>query len=141
MAVGVASPGNKQGDFLTVLEAVAAPGAQFTRSGNIPSGTYLQIGTVVSSATGFPVRLTDAKLIFIAVQNELVNTFDVQIIEWDGTTETVLTTINVVSALGADFTPIPAIDITFGTSLRCKISSGSCKNPVVIAFQAGEVPT
>lgn len=140
MPNGIGAPGILEGDFLTALEAIAAPGAQFTRSGNIPSGTYLQIGTVVSDATGFPVRLNNAQLTFIAVQNELANTFDVQIIEWDGSTETILATLNVVSSLGANYTPPTPINITFGNSLRCKISSGSCKNPVVIAFQTGEVP-
>ena len=140
MTIGVGAPGVQEGDFLTVLEAIAAPGAQFTRSGNVSSGSYLQIGTVITSATGFPVRLNDAKLTFIAVQNENVNTFDIDIIEWDGSTETVLATLSVVSALGADFTPVTPIAITFGNSLRCQVSSGSCKNPVVIAFQTGEVP-
>lgn len=140
MANGVDSPGNLEGDFLTSLEAVAAPGAVFNRSGNVPSVSYLQVGSVITSATGFPIRLQSATLNFISVQNELANTFDVQIIEWNGSTETVLATINVVSAVGADFTPPSPISITFGNSLRCKISSGSAKNPIVIAFTSGDVP-
>lgn len=140
MAEGVGSPGNLTEDVLTSLEALAAPGASFARSGNVGSNTYLQLGTVITSATGFPIRLNNAFLIFIAVQNELINTFDVEIIEWDGSTETVLATVSVVSSLGEDFTPVSPIPVTFGNSIRCKVSSGASKNPVVIAFTVGEVP-
>jgi hypothetical protein len=140
MANGTGSPGNLETDLLSSLEAIVAPGAIFQRSGNVPNNSYLQVGTVVSSATGFPVRFLNASLTYISVTNELVNTFDINIIEWDGATETVLTTVSVVSAKGANYTPPSPISVTFGSELRCRVSGGSCKNPIVLAMFTGEVP-
>lgn len=140
MPIGVDSPGNKESDLLTSLQALAAPGAMFTRSGNIPSGSYLLNGNVVSNTTGFPIRLLNAELIFISVASEAIDTYDIDIIEFDGSTENVLATINVVNARTADFTPASPIPITFGNELRAKLVSGSGKNVVCIAFTTGEVP-
>lgn len=125
------------------LQSVAAPGAMFNRSGNV-SNAYLNVGTVVSSTTGFPVRLSNAELIFIAVTNSLNGqTYQVEIYEYNPilATETLKATVSVVSARGSDYTPPTPIPISYGNELRAKVNNvGSCKDPVVIAFTTGEVP-
>lgn len=141
MAVGVNSPGNKESDLLTSLQALAAPGALFARSGKVNSGAYLLTGTVVSNTTGFPVRLNNADLLFISVAVEVADTFQIEISEWDGVTETLLATLTATASKTEDFTPPAPIPVTFGNELRCKVSSGSCRNPIVVAFITGEVPT
>lgn len=132
-------PGQRKVPLSGGLATTVPSGVIFSRSGNI-SNAYLQIGSVISSSTGFPVRVNDSSLSFISVQNELANTFSVTIYEWNGTAETALATINVTSALGADYTPPTPVTLTYGTSLRAKVSSGSCKNPVVLVYLVGDVP-
>lgn len=133
-------PGLRKVSLNGQLATTVPTGVIFTRSGNLTSGSYLQIGTVISSTTGFPLRVNNGVLSYISVQNENANTFDIEIIEWDGTTETVLATISVTSSLGGDFTPVTEIPITFGNSLRAKVSSGSCKNAVALVYIVGDVP-
>lgn len=133
-------PGYKNPAITGQLATTIPSSVTFTRSGNVPSDSYLNIGSVISNATGFPVRVTDGLLSFVSVQNELANTFSIDIIEWDGVAETIKATVNVTSALGADFVPVSEIPLTSGNSLRCKVSSGSCKNPVVLVYIVGDVP-
>lgn len=132
-------PGYKNPSLSGQLATTVPTSVIFSRSGNI-SNAYLQIGNVISNATGFPIRLTDGILAFASVQNELPNTFEVTIYEWNGTTETPKATISVTSALGANYIPPSEIDLTNGNSLRAKITNGSCKNPVVLVYLVGEVP-
>jgi hypothetical protein len=132
-------PGFKSTSLQGQLATTVPTSVIFQRSGNV-SNSYLQIGSVVSDATGFPIRINDGELSFISVQNENVNTFDVSVYEWDGTTETLLSTVSVVSSEGSDFTPSTPIALTFGNSLRARVTSGSCKNPVLLVYIIGDVP-
>lgn len=134
-------PFGKNANLLDQLQSVAAPGAVFARSGNVKNA-YLQVGTVASNTTGFPIRLTGAELILITVTNDdNAATFSVEIYEYDGTTETLLDTIDVVADRGSDYVPASPISVTFGTELRAKVNdTGSADNPVVIVFTTGEVP-
>lgn len=136
----MAIPGYKNPSLTGQLATTVPTGITFTRSGNIPSSSYLQIGSVITNATGFPVRINDGILSFVGVQNENVNTFTVGIYSWDGTTETLLASVSVTSDYGNDYTPPTEIPVTYGTSLRAKVISGSCKNPVVLAYIVGDVP-
>lgn len=133
-------PGYKNPSLSGQLATTVPTAMVFTRSGNLSSGSYLQIGSVISSTTGFPIRVIDGFLSFASVQNQNVNTFSIDVIEWDGSTETVLETLTVTSSLGGDFSPPTEIPVTFGNSIRVKISSGSCKNAVVLVYIVGDVP-
>lgn len=136
------SPGFKLKSLLSALQALAAPGAVFARPGSVKNA-YLDIGTVKSDTTGFPIRLTGAEIIFLSVTNDNnTASFEFEVYEFDGVTETLLTTLVVTSSRSADFVPPVPIAITFGSELRGKINNvGTANNPVAIAFTTGEVPT
>lgn len=133
-------PGYKNPSLSGQLATTVPTACVFTRSGNLTSGSYLQVGSVISSTTGFPIRINDGVLSFVSIQNENQTTFSVEIIEWDGTTETVLATLPVTSDFGGDFTPTTEIPVTFGNSLRVRVASGSCKNAILLAYVVGDVP-
>jgi hypothetical protein len=139
---GVGAPGHKHKDLLSSLQAIAAPGATFNKLG-VTKNAYMQVGDVGTNKTGFPIRLTGAELIFISVTNDNnTASFEVEIYEFDGTTETLLDTVSVVSARGADYVPTVPIPITYGSELRAKVNnSGTATSPVCIAFTTGEVPS
>lgn len=136
----MAWPGFRKTSIAGGLATTVPTGIVFSRSGNCPTNTYLNTGTVISSSTGFPIRVIDGVLSFVSVQNQSINTFDIDVIEWDGTTETVLTTVSVSSARGDDYTPATEISLTYGNSMRLQVSSGSCNNPVVLVYIVGDVP-
>jgi len=139
MAVG--APGLKKTNILAELQSVAAPGAAFARSGTVKNA-YLQVGPVITNKTGFPIRLVGAEMTLISVTNDNNSaTFDVEIIEYDGSTETLLGTVSVVASRGSDYAPAPPIPITYGNELRAKVTNtGQADNPVCIAFTTGSVP-
>ena len=118
----------------------ASPGFSFGRSGNTPSGTWLlRPGSVPSNKTGIPIGFSSPKITLIAVGNELVSTFDIQIYEHEGdeVNLTLLTTVSIVSSRTATFNvDVPA---TAGRQLAVHVSSGSCKNPGVDIQLSGGV--
>ena len=110
----------------------ASPGFSFGRSGNTPSGTWLlRPGSVPSNKTGIPMAIVNPLIALIAVGNENISTFNVEIYEHEGNEVnlTLLTTVSVVSARTGTFNV--AIPATSGRQIAIKISSGSCKNPGV----------
>ena len=133
-------PGYKAVDLTGGLATTAPLSVPFSKSGNTNSGTYLQIGAVVTSNTGYPMRLNNAKITYLAVQSETTDTYSVDLIEWNGATEIVKATVSVNNAMGSDYNPPTDIPLTFGTSLRCRLTTGSCKNPVVVIYVIGEIP-
>ena len=138
--MGLGLPGYKTKPAQSIFAEVSANSVIFTRSGNV-SNAYLQLGTVVSSNTGFPVRTNNTLITYAAIQTEtgLSDTYTLSIYEWNGTTETLLLTIPVVSGNSGSNTPVTPIAVTTNNSLRAKITSGSCKNPVVQVFFSGEL--
>lgn len=115
----------------------ASPGFSFGRSGNVSSGAYLQNESVPSNVTGRPVDLVDARVTQVSISNENSNTFTVELEEHDGTTYTSLGTFAVTAARSAKYTGI-SISVTSGKEIAAKISSGSCKNPVVTVYVKGD---
>lgn len=130
-------------DVQTAIENISAgagtgasPGFSFGRSGNTPSGTYLQNETVPSNVTGRPIDLDTGKIIQIVVSNQNINTFTIEIEEHDGTTYTSLGTYSLVSERSKKFTGL-SVNLTSGKELAAKVSSGSCKNPIVTVYVKG----
>lgn len=132
------SPGFKTKAAQSVFSEVSANTAVFTKQG-VSNNTYLLIGNVPSDNTGFPVRLANAEITYAAVQVSSSSTFDIQIFEWNGTNETLLLTINVVSGLSGDNTPLTPISITQNNQLRAKVVTGAATNPIVQVFFSGEL--
>lgn len=114
----------------------ASPGFSFGRSGNITNG-YLDNESVPSNTTGRFIGLANARMIGVNVNNENANTFSVVIEERIGSTFTVIGTFDVVSARGQSFVGL-SVNLTTGSEMACRISSGSCKNPVVTVFVKGD---
>lgn len=114
----------------------SSPGLQFTRSGNVVSGSFLQVGSVPSNTAGSPVGLTSAKIIAVVVTNELINTFTVKVEEHDGTT---FTTLGTYSLTAERYKAFIALNVAVGSGkeLAVSISSGSCKNVVVNVYVTG----
>lgn len=110
----------------------ASPGFSFGRSGNIPSGTWLlRPGSVPSNKTGIPLAINSPVITLIAVGNELISTFTVQVYEHEGD-EVNLTLLGSVSVVNARTGTFPvSFPATAGRQLAIYISSGSAKNPGV----------
>lgn len=138
--MGLGLPGYKTKPAQSIFAEVSANSAIFTKQGNV-SNAYLSIGNVVSDTTGFPVRVENAQITYAAVETESgqADTYTVDVYEWDGSTETLLLTITVTAADNGDFTPVTPISIGLNNSLRAKINTGSCRNPVVQVFFSGEL--
>lgn len=131
-------PGYKSRAAQTIFSEVSANTALFTKQG-VVNNAYLLVGQIPSDNTGFPVRLANAEITYAAVQVSSSATFDVNIYEWNGTTETLLFTINVSSSINADYTPSTPISVTQNNSLRAKIVTAAASNPVVQVFFSGEL--
>ncbi len=120
---GVATPINGLG-------VSASPGFTWGRRGTIsPPNAYLFNDRVLSHITGRLIKFTDAVLRKVLVTNSALSTCVFTIQEHDGTTFTDLGTISLVAQRSntVDF----AVPITIGKELAIKVTSGSCKNPVV----------
>ena len=115
----------------------ASPGFSFGKSGNTPSGTYLENETVPSNKTGRPIDLAGAVITQISIANETINTFDVELEEHDGVTYTSLGTFSVTAARSTKYSNLN-ISITDGKELAAKISDGSAKNPIIIVYVKGD---
>ena len=108
----------------------ASPGFTWGKSGNVAANTWLLNDTVPSNKSGRAIFIADATLEAVFVRCELATTFDLEIFEHDGTTFTLITTVNIVASRGADFT-ISSLSLTNGKELAIKLVNGSAKNPVV----------
>ena len=119
----------------------ASPGFTWGRSGNVSSNTWLSNDSVPSNTTGRNFSLQNGLLKQIAVANELVNTFDVELYEHDGTTFTLLATVSIVAARTGVFddTDFGVVNITQGKELAIKISTGASKNPVIACILSGSL--
>jgi hypothetical protein len=117
----------------------ASPGFTWGRSGNVGSGTWLQNDTVPSNLAGRIFPLSNGQLIQLAVTNEGVNTFIVELYEHNGTTYTLLATCALTAVRSKVFgiADFGIVSITNGKELAIKVSSGSCKNPVVAGIFSG----
>jgi hypothetical protein len=117
-------------DAISEVKVSASPGFGFGRSGNSPSGTYLQNETVPSNVTGRYVYINNAIVKRVFVGNETISTFTVQISAHDGNLLNliILGSVTVTAATGGDFTVNWAV--ASGKQLAVQITSGSAKNIV-----------
>ena len=116
-------------DALLEAGASASPGFNFGRSGNVGSGTWLQVvGGVPSNKAGITVALSNPEIKQVYVANEDSGTFDVTIYEHEGDeiNLTSLGTVSVVSSRSASFAV--SYTVTNGRQLAARITSGSAKN-------------
>lgn len=120
------------------LGVSASPGFTWGRSGNLPSGTWLQNDTVPSNTAGRRVFLSNPEIIKVFVSSEGVDTFDIGIYEHTGSgTEVLLNTVSVVAARGGDFDV--SISPTTGKELAIRLETGSAKNVQVGLILIGDL--
>jgi hypothetical protein len=111
------------------VDTSASPGFTWGSSGNTTSNTWLLNDSVPSNKAGRRIFLNNATLEAVFISCENPATFDVEVYEHDGTTFTLITTVNVVAARGGEF-PIASLPLTTGKELAVKLVNGSAKNPV-----------
>jgi hypothetical protein len=119
-------------ELINQLTAVSAsPGFTWGDSGNINSGTFLLNDTVPSNQAGRMVPLKSGEITKIFVANQDANTFTIEILKRTGPgTFSSLTTVSVVAARTKVETK-SGVSVAENDELVCKVSAGSCKNPVV----------
>jgi len=108
----------------------ASPGFSFGRSGNIPSGGWLNNETVPSNISGRFVYIYSAVITKIFVSNQDVNTFDIAAYYHDGDEGnlTFLGRQTVTTARGGSF--IVSWAVPNGKQIATRIENGSAKNAV-----------
>lgn len=110
----------------------ASPGFSFGKSGNLSSGTFLDVtGSVPSNRAGITVALNNPEITQIFVANQDINTFTVSIYEHEGDeiNLTLIGSVNIVSARSASFDV--SFFVTSGKQLAARITAGSAKNLTV----------
>lgn len=116
-------------EFCTIANTSASPGFTWGSSGNVTNNTWLLNDTVPSNKSGRAIFISDATLESVFVRCELNATFDLEIYEHDGTTFTLVTTVNISGTRGGDFT-VPSEPLTNGKELAVKLVNGSAKSVV-----------
>ena len=116
----------------------ASPGFTWGNSGNTNSGSWLLNDTVPSNKSGRAIFLTGATLEYVFVRCENSTTVGIGVYEHDGTTFTLITTVNLTASRSGDFI-IGSLALTTGKELAMKIASGSAKNPVVGCIIKGTI--
>lgn len=108
----------------------ASPGFGYGRSGNSPTGTWLQCESVPSNAVGRYIYINSPVVKSVFVGNEDVGTFTLGIYQHDGNlvNSTLLGSVTVTAALGGAF----AVNwsATTGKYIGIQITSGTVKNIV-----------
>lgn len=110
----------------------ASPGFTWSRSGNVPSNTWLLNDAVPSNRSGRTIMMSSAKLERMSVATEDIGTYDIEIYLHDGNeiNLTLLHSVSVINTRSAQFT-IAAIPATTGRQMALKLSTGSAKNLVI----------
>lgn len=101
--------------------------------GNASSGRYLEYNSNVdSNQSGFVLAVASIlKELSIAVQSSSTVTFSVY--NWNGTTETLLTSISLSSARTGRVTGL-SVSLAALSEIRIKCTSGSCSRPIVFQY-------
>lgn len=120
------------------VQVSASPAWGFGDTGNVTPNSWLLAEGSSSFKSGRLINLTQASLASVMVTNDTPNTFDVEVWEHDGTTYTLIYTLNVVSARVAS-SPTLSLSLTTGKELGVKIVSGSAKNPKVGLILKGKL--
>lgn len=109
----------------------ASPGFTWGASGNLNSGSYLLNDTVPSNVAGRMVPLTSGYIAqaFVAVENSTTASFVIQ--KRSGASFVDLTTITLTAARVGTFNLGTSITVSLNDEIAVKVSSGSCKNPVL----------
>lgn len=127
---------NAQG-AIEEVKSSASPGFSFGKSGNSPSGTWLQCETVPSNVVGRYIYINSPVIKKVFLGNETSTSYTVSVYQHDGNlvNQTLLGSVVVSGSLGAVFSVNWAA--TTGKYLGLYISAGSVKNVVAGLELAG----
>lgn len=102
--------------------------------GNASSGRYLEYNSNVdSNISGFVIPRA-AKLKELSLVHTANSAVTFQILSWNGTTETLLTSINTTASERKKSVTGLDIALTANIELRVKCSAGSCARPIVFQW-------
>lgn len=127
--------GDQSTDTVDLSVSSSSPGFTWTRSGNIPAGTWLQVGVSPSNLASHTVDIDNPKMKKVTVTTTNDSTFDLEFYERDGNTFTLVHTASVVAGRKEEFDI--DVNLTKGRELAVKLSSGSAFGLVVDAQLTG----
>lgn len=122
----------------SALLVSASPGFTWGKSGNTTSNSWLLNDSVPSNKAGRAIFVINPTLESVFIRCESPATFDIEIYEHDGTTFTLITTVNIIAARGGNFN-IASLPLTSGKELALKLVNGSAKNPVAGCIIKGNI--
>lgn len=105
----------------------ASPGYIWSRSGNVPDGSYLQAEGNPSNLVGLPVQVTSGVIKVVFYDQQISSSFDLVIFKHPSPfTEVVRITVTNDNS-GVITLPSPFPAVTSADRLGCKIENGSAK--------------
>lgn len=106
----------------------ASPGYIWSRSGNIPDGTYLQSEGNPSNLVGLPVQVSTGVIRVIFYDQEVASSFDLVIFKHPSPFAEVARITVVNDNSGVIELPLPYPAVTNLDRLGCRIENGSAKS-------------
>ena len=118
-------------ELVNQISAVSAsPGFTWGDSGNVSAGSFLLNDSVPSNRAGRIVPLADGEITKIFVTCETNATATLEIVLRTGATFSGLTTMSLAGQRTKVETKT-GVTVAEGDELACRVTSGSCRNPVV----------
>jgi len=105
----------------------ASPGYIWSRSGNIPDGTFLSSEGNPSNLVGLPVQVTTGVVKVIFYDQEIPSTFDLVLFKHPSPFVAVATISVVASASGVIVLPVPP-SVSINDRLGMRVINGSAKS-------------
>lgn len=111
---------------------VSTPGFSFGRSGDVNSGSYLQIDGVTSNKAGRIVPFIESRLahVFVSCENDATFTLEVQTRAGNIFTTVYTITVTNTRKFAEEILDVD-VPFLFGDEISIKVGSGSCRNVVV----------
>jgi len=106
----------------------ASPGYIWSRSGNVPDGTFLQSEGNPSNLVGLPVQVSTGVIRVIFYDQEISSSFDLVIFKHPSPFTEVARITVVNDNSGVIELPFPYPSVTNADRLGCKIENGSAKS-------------
>lgn len=125
---------------LEETSASASPGFFYGRANSVFPLTWLLAGVVPSNKTGWPILLNSASITRLAVSNDIVDTYSLDVFEHNKTLFTFIATISVTADFGAIVNfPVGDAALTTGKELAYRLITGNPENILLTATMNGSV--
>lgn len=127
--------GDQATDTIDLSVSSSSPGFTWTRAGNIPAGTWLQVGASPSNQASHIIDIDNPKMKKLTIATTSISTFDLEFYERDGATFTLVHTESIAASRVHESNVL--VSLTKGTELAVKLSSGAATGLVVDAQLTG----